>query len=181
MQVPDSRTALSRQTPRDEFLDAGEPPPSRAHALGSRLLVIVFLTYWVIFWTLNGLDKFLHSTDLGIFHWYGKNRENQFGAYFVNMNIPASWVEPTIFLAGVWELLVGILFLATLAGTFLQATDAITIRLSSFGFVMASSTLVFFSAFDIVSGDRRELLEHSLYLMFIFLTWMIVNAQHRRL
>ena len=181
LQMADSRGDRSRQTPEDEFLNVGEASPSRPHALDSRLLVIVSLTYWVIFWTLNGLDKFLHSTDFGVFHWYGNNREKQFDAYFLSMNIPASWAKPVLFFAGVWELLVGFLFLATLIGTFLRAIGAVTIRVSSFGFVMAGSTLVFFSAFDIVSGDRRELLEHGLYLMFIILTWMIVSAQQRRL
>ena len=58
------------------------------HALDSRLLVIVSLTYWVIFWMLNGLDKFLHSTDFGVFHWYGNNREKTIRRVFPQYEYP---------------------------------------------------------------------------------------------
>ena len=39
---------------------------------------------------------------------------------------------------------------------------------------MGAFTFIAFSVFDIISGDRAELLEHGIYLGLIILSWLVV-------
>ena len=32
----------------------------------------LLIFYWLIFWLMNGLDKFLNRTDMHLFVWHGK-------------------------------------------------------------------------------------------------------------
>jgi len=68
----------------------------------SRLLVL----YWLLFWLMNGLDKFLHRSDVGIFTWHGKDRSNQFGGYFTNSGLSAEWINTLLYCTGIWELVI---------------------------------------------------------------------------
>ena len=131
---------------------------------------VLALLYWAVFWTFNGLDKFLNGgTDLGLLHWHGKDRDSQFGGYFANVGIPEGWVTPVLWFAGAWELAVGGLFVATFVRPAAQ-------RVMTLGFTMAALSLTAFSAFDIVAGDRRELFEHGLYMAILLLSWQAVSS-----
>ena len=135
----------------------------------TRPLGYIALTYWFVFWLLNGLDKFMHGVSVTIlgqplFTWFGKNRLEQFGKYFDRMEIPHDGIGPLLGTCGVLELGVAALFGMTLLGT------------RNFehwlGAAFSSCALMFigFSAWDVVAGDRAELLEHGTYVGVVFMT-----------
>lgn len=145
----------------------------------------IVILYWFVFWTSNGLDKFVHGTDLIVFHWYGRNRSEQFGGYFEKADLPEEFVSGVLYSAGVWELLAGLLFLA--AGLYYiygggrgarqyhRNWNAILL-----GLFMSALTFVTFALFDVIVGDRAELLEHSIYFGLVLLSWIAIVYRRDR-
>jgi hypothetical protein len=70
--------------------------------------------HWAIYWIMNGLDKFLNRTDLGLFTWFGKDRTEQFSGYLDRTDMPISLLEPILYTTGILELLVAIPLLVVL-------------------------------------------------------------------
>lgn len=130
----------------------------------TRPLGYVALGYWFVFWLLNGLDKFLHGSNVGLLVWHGKDRTEQFGKYFDRIGWPADGIAPLLNLCGVAELAVATLFAGALLGT--KHFE------SWLGAAFTACALMFigFSAWDVVVGDRAELLEHGTYLGVVFIT-----------
>jgi len=124
--------------------------------------------YWGVFWVMNGLDKFLNRSDLGLFNWYGKDRTNQFTEYFKRMDVNVDAINPVLFFAGIWELLVAVpLFYAM--SLILRGQDSEkSERIMTWGYVLTALTMIAFSGFDVIAGDRAELREHGLYLALLF-------------
>jgi hypothetical protein len=124
----------------------------------TRPLGYIALAYWFLFWLLNGLDKFMHgATVTPLFTWFGKDRAEQFGKYFDRLDLPANGIAPL-------ELAVAALFAVALLSTRQFETWL--------GAAFAACALMFigFSAWDVVVGDRAELLEHGTYLGVVFIT-----------
>jgi hypothetical protein len=135
----------------------------------TRPLGYIALVYWFLFWLLNGLDKFMHGVTVSLggaplFTWFGKDRAEQFGKYFDRLNLPADGIAPLLGFCGVLELAVAALFAMTLIATRQFETWL--------GPAFAACALMFigFSIWDVVVGDRAELLEHGTYLGVVFIT-----------
>lgn len=128
-------------------------------------LAAMVIVYWGVFWIMNAADKLLNRTDLGPFTWHGKDRSDQFGSYFVDMGLPTSLIGPTLHFAFLWEIVAGMLFLAALARP----------RLLSAAFAVSAITFIGFSAFDVVCGDRAELLEHGTYMALLLVGWKVID------
>jgi len=135
----------------------------------TRPLGTIALVYWFLFWLLNGLDKFMHgfAVSLGgtpLFTWFGKDRAEQFGKYFDRLDLPANGIAPLLSFCGILELAVAALFAMALLGTRQFETWL--------GAAFAACALMFigFSTWDVVVGDRAELLEHGTYLGVVFIT-----------
>lgn len=135
----------------------------------TRPLGHIALVYWFVFWLMNGLDKFMHgaSVSLGgltVFTWFGKDRSEQFGKYFDRLDLPHEGIAPLLGSCGAIELGVAALFALAMIDTRRFETWL--------GAAFAASALLFigFSAFDVVAGDRAELLEHGTYLGVVFVT-----------
>ena len=144
------------------------PPRHRVALTGivrDNPLAAIVMVYWGVFWLMNAADKVLNRTDLGPFTWHGKDREAQFGSYFADMDLPASMVGPTLHFAFLWEIVAGTLFLAALARPGLLTA----------AFAVSAITFIGFSAFDVVSGDRAELLEHGTYMVLLLVGWKVVG------
>ena len=133
-------------------------------------LAATVIAYWALFWIMNAADKLLNRTDLGPFTWHGKDRHVQFSTYFADMGLPTGLVGPTLLFAFAWEIVVGILFLVALA------------RQSALPAAFTASAITFtgFSAFDVICGDRAELLEHGTYMALLLVGWMVVDRQFNR-
>jgi hypothetical protein len=143
--------------------------PSFTRPLG----YIVYL-YWTVFWLLNGLDKFMHGETVrlggsAVFMWFGKDRSAQFASYFDRLSLPQAAIAPLLNACGAIEVFVALLFAAAIV----TARDFE--RRSGVAFAACALMFVGFSVWDIVVGDRAELLEHGTYLGVVFISAAYVS------
>lgn len=132
-------------------------------------LGLIALVYWFAFWLMNGLDKFMHGANVAVggvplFTWFGKDRGEQFARYFDRLAWPHDGIAPLLGFCGAIELGVAALFACALAsGRHFSVWG---------GAAFSASALMFvgFSTWDVVVGDRAELLEHGTYLGVVFIT-----------
>ncbi|MBL1421283.1 MAG: hypothetical protein COC24_012305 [Alphaproteobacteria bacterium] len=127
--------------------------------------------FWLVFWLFNGLDKFLYQTDMGSFTWYGKDRGWQFLTYITNIELSTNLVEPILWFAGIWEVAISLFFAGFL---WLQIFNK-NRNLNIYNSALKISLLTFigFCGFDIVVGDRAELLEHSTYIGIAGVSYLV--------
>lgn len=142
-------------------------------AAAQRALTAVALGYWAVFWIMNGLDKFLNRTDIGWIYWYGKDRSEQFGEYFSRLELAPGAIDGLLAFTGVWEFVVAAPFIAALATLFFRPAFRFAQPFIYWGYFLTGLTLIGFSVFDVIAGDRAELREHGLYLalMFVCCLW----------
>lgn len=129
--------------------------------------------YWLIFWAFNGLDKFLDKSPIGMFMWYGKDREWQFSTYFTNMQLPLDWVMPLLHITGVVELLIAVIFMVFLIHRLFSKNPTKSLSIYNIGLEISAVIFIGFSAFDVMSGDRAELLEHGTYIGVIGVSYLV--------
>ncbi len=134
-----------------------------------RLATIISI-YWVLFWGLNGLDKFCYSVDFVLFKWYGKDRNTQFNEYFDRLNLPQDYVPSFLYLIGIWEIMLSLIFVAAIA-----VYNANKRKLEAIA-TLNAVTFLSFCGFDVVAGDRAELLEHSTYFILVAMTFFIYHT-----
>lgn len=142
-------------------------------------LTVYFALFWLIFWLFNGLDKFLYQTDIGLVTWYGKDRGWQFLTYITNMQLSIDFVGPILRFAGVWEVLVSLFFGAFIWFQLFNKDQSKNKNLKLYDLAMKISMLTFiaFCAFDIVVGDRAELLEHSTYIGIVGVSYLVSHVE----
>lgn len=153
--------------------DALTRPAHDPGSQGAVLLQAVAIGYWLAFWAMNGLDKFLNRTDLGAFTWYGKDRSAQFSEYFERLGWAPEAIPPLLAWTGAWELAIALPLAMGLGLVITGRWATRRIRLIDWGFVLSAVTLIGFSVFDVVAGDRAELREHGLYLALLMICWLI--------
>ena len=141
---------------------------------GSVILGQIICFYWFLYWLMNGADKFLHGRDLLLFRWSGKDRISQFGDYFNRVNIPEDWINPVLYTLGFWEIALSLCFLIASLSRCGTLGEQKRWGIAMLGLSMGAFTFIAFSVFDIISGDRAELLEHGIYLGLIILSWLVV-------
>lgn len=142
-------------------------------------LTVYFALFWLVFWLFNGLDKFLFQTDMGVMTWYGKDRGWQFLTYITNMQLPDYFVGPILRFAGIWEIAVAGLFAAFfwVQLTHKDQSKNKNIRLYDIALKVSMLTFIGFCAFDIVVGDRAELLEHSTYIGVVAVSYLVSHVE----
>ena len=135
--------------------------------------------FWLVFWLFNGLDKFLYQTDMGVLTWYGKDRGWQFLTYITNMKLSVDLVGPILWFAGIWEVVVSLFFAAFLWLQVSNQNQSKNRNLRIYDIALKISLLTFtgFCAFDIVVGDRAELLEHSTYIGVVGVSYLISHVE----
>ena len=134
----------------------------------------LFIFYWAMYWLMNGLDKFLNRRDLGLMTWHGKDRSDQFGGYFTVCDLPEEWIKPLLYLVGIWE---GIIFVVLAMVLWaLRFRSYFDEKLFKFGMYWGAATFVIFSFFDVIFGDRAELLEHGTFLVLVGVTYHLVQG-----
>lgn len=143
---------------------------------------LLLAIFWLIFWLFNGFDKFLFHTDIGWLTWYGKDRDWQFLTYFTNMHLPTEWVKIILYISGCWELLIGVVFGYFIALQWVKKTILGNVRqigVYQIGLKLALLTFIGFCGFDIVAGDRAELLEHSTYVGLVGICYLIFMFENQ--
>lgn len=134
------------------------------------------VAHWAVYWVMNGLDKFLNRTDLGLFTWYGKDRSEQFSTYLANTELPAGMLDGLLYVTGVLELLVAVpLFLTLIA---LVRGEGVSRRIFEFGFFLSAAIFSGFSFFDVIIGDRAELWEHGTFLIGLLLCYKLAKDEY---
>jgi len=149
--------------------------PGPAQALLKRPITLTICSYWMFFWLLNGLDKFLARTHLGLFQWWGNDRIEKFGMYFERLDFPEPMVWPTLVFAGVLELALAALFFHALRQLFRQLPGSV--RLADLGVALSILCFMGFAIFDVIVGDRAELLEHSTYVGVLLISYLAMAAE----
>jgi len=149
--------------------------PAPAQALLRRPITLTICAYWMFFWLLNGLDKFLARTHLGLFQWWGNDRIDKFGMYFERLAFPEPMVWPTLVFAGIVELALAGLFVYALRQLFRQIPGAV--RLADLAVALSILCFMGFAIFDVIVGDRAELLEHSTYVGVLLISYLAMAAE----
>jgi len=144
-------------------------------ALLRRPITLTICSYWMVFWLLNGLDKFLARTDLGLFQWWGNDRVEKFGMYFERLAFPEPMIWPTLVFAGVVELTLAAIFLNALKQLVRQLPGSV--RLADLGVALSILCFMGFAIFDVIVGDRAELLEHSTYVGVLLISYLAMAAE----
>jgi hypothetical protein len=116
--------------------------------------------YWMLFWLLNGLDKFFNYE-----HFFGVDRDKQFVAYFASLDLPASLAGVSLYTFGVIEISLGIVFLI------IVTHGAKISGLNRFAFKATMVVFIIYSVGDILFGDRGELREHGIYMILTILSF----------
>ncbi len=170
-----SRTRGSQEAPDAEYsIESGLF--AKLEAFGYAASAVLVALYWSVFWSLNGLDKFLYRTDLGLVTWYGKDRSGQFAGYFTNLRLPAELIDGLLRYVGIWELIVTLPFLAALAAVLRGEFSARYTAFLRSGLLLSAMTFIAFSGFDVIAGDRAELREHGLYLMLVLVSGVVISV-----
>ena len=140
-------------------------------------LGFLIIGYWALFWLLNGLDKFLCRTDLGPLTWFGNHREEKFTMYMDRLGFGDAIVNPTLVFAGIWELAIAALCAYAMV-VFARPGPVAPRMLWSIRAVGATIiTFIGFCIFDVVVGDRAELLEHSTYIGVAVVSYMLLALE----
>lgn len=139
------------------------------------LLTPAFSAFWLLFWLLNGLDKFFYRSTLGLFNWHGKDRTEQFTGYFTSLGFPQAPIGDILACTGVIEIIVALPFAITLPNLLSATPMKFERGLRQLQRALAIALTIFlgFISFDVIAGDRAELLEHSTYLAVIAATLLV--------
>ncbi len=140
-----------------------------------RPIVLAVAVYWCMFWLLNALDKIFARVDLGFITWYGNHRAEKFTMYFDRLGFWPEFVTATLMFAFVVELAVACLF----AWAIIELVRGVPGAVRKVDWAIASAIVVFFgfAVFDVVVGDRAELLEHSTYVGVLLISYLASAAE----
>lgn len=140
-----------------------------------RPITLVIVAYWFFFWILNALDKVLARHDIGFLRWWGNDRIEKFTMYFDRLMLDVSGVYPTLLFAGIVELAVAGVFLH--AGMRLASGGPGAARLADRAIALSIAVFLGFAVFDVIVGDRAELLEHSTYVGVLLISYLAIAAE----
>ncbi len=140
-----------------------------------RPITLVIVAYWFFFWILNALDKVLARHDIGFLRWWGNDRIEKFTMYFERLMLDVSGVYPTLLFAGIVEFAVAAVFV--LAGWRLACGRAGAARLADLAIALSIVIFLGFAIFDVIVGDRAELLEHSTYVGVLLISYLAIAAE----
>lgn len=140
-----------------------------------RPITMIVVSYWFCFWLLNAMDKVLARQDIGLLRWWGNDRIEKFTMYFDRLSFDPAYVYPTLLFAGVAELLVALPFLY--AGIRLVQDRPGAARLADLAIAASIAVFLGFAVFDVIVGDRAELLEHSTYVGVLLISFLAIAAE----
>ncbi len=141
---------------------------ARVDASVSMAAVLSF--HWCLFWLLNGFDKFFNSTDF-----FGANFEGMLeGELLGRLNLDASLAQPIAVVVGIIELVLGVLFLAALAGVLGRRAGSgralsgcITLSVLFFALLTAGSILF---------GARDQMLQQGVFIAALLGSRLVVGS-----
>ncbi len=141
-----------------------------------KLISFSLLTYWCLFWFLNALDKIFARQMFVGFRWWGNDRVEKFEMYFDRLLLDLSLVKPVLLSLGLVEIIVAVLFIQPIINSFLEKD---VFRYSSIPIVASIGIFLAFAIFDVVVGDRAELLEHSTYVGVLIISYIAIAIEEK--
>jgi len=170
-------------------MTTGTPPsprfPRLERALSSYFRIEhILYAFWLMFWTLNGLDKFFNAAvaESPVFEgvmrprgWFGVNRDAKFIEYFDRLGLPPEAAIANLYTFGFIEVLLGAVFGLILVRVFRAARrgDARPMLLTRFALKMNMLVFFCFCTGDILFGDRMELWEHGTFMILTLMTYQL--------
>lgn len=144
------------------------------HALRQPITAVV-IVFWFFFWLLNGLDKFFARQDVVFLHWWGNHRVEKFTMYFDRLALDPAFVQATLIFAGLVEFAAAGFFVW--AGLrLIQGKPGVAYR-TDLAITVSIAVFLGFTIFDVIVGDRAELLEHSTYIGVLLVSFLAVAAE----
>jgi len=111
-----------------------------------------------------------------MFHWWGNYRHPKFcNIYFTRMGWDCKWVAPTLHFAGIVEVSVGLIHIAVLMC--LVYSSKSFYKYSRYACICGMSIFLAFEIFDVIVGDRMELLEHWTYTVAYIVTMILLECE----
>jgi len=169
-------------------MSTATPPPhfprlERALSSYFRIEHILY-AFWLMFWLLNGLDKFFNAEEAespvfeGMMRprgWFGVNRDAKFIEYFDRLGLPPELALANLYFFGVVEVLLGVVFGIILVRMFRAARrgDARPMLLTRFALKVNMLIFFCFCTGDILFGDRMELWEHGTFMILTLMTYQL--------
>ena len=157
-------------------IDATSPPQGRtALDYGARTSAAersfarfhdVLAGFWLVFWLMNGLDKFFNQPTF-----FGVTRDGSFIEYFSRIDLPESVALFALYSIGVAEVALGISFIVALMSR--ERFKSLIVN----NLEVALGIFVLFALGDILFGDRKELWEHGCYIGLIVLSYGVAQAR----
>jgi hypothetical protein len=137
--------------------------------MGKQLIRCVIFIYWLLFWSLNILDKIIGGSH---FLWVGKDRFAQFERFFdsIGLGHPIIANVALIITAGL-EIFAFVFFSGALFHFIKKNVDSSRSWFFA-GIILTLIIFTFFSIGDQIFGDHIELLEHSIYWFISLLSWV---------
>ncbi len=126
----------------------------------------VLAGFWLVFWLMNGLDKFFNQPNF-----FGVTRDGMFIEYFSRIDLPESVALFALYSIGVAEVALGVSFIVALM--FRERFKTLIVN----NLEVALGIFVLFALGDILFGDRKELWEHGCYIGLIIMSYGVAQAR----
>ncbi|MCR9056068.1 MAG: hypothetical protein NXI02_01920 [Rhodobacteraceae bacterium] len=143
------------------------------HALRQPITAVV-IVFWFFFWLLNGLDKFF-APECRFRSLVGNHRVEKFTMYFDRLALDPALVEATLIFAGLVEFGAAGFFVWA-AIKLLRGEPGVAYR-TDLAITVSIAVFLGFTIFDVIVGDRAELLEHSTYIGVLLVSFLAVSAE----
>ena len=141
---------------------------SISHYFEGRLIRFAIVVFWLLFWFLNVIDKFINKPA---FLWAGKDRVTQLVEYFSSIGIEnINIVLASLVFISIAEITVT-LFLAFSLWNLLKKNGERAKLWFFWGTLTGLGIFTFFAVGDQVFGERSELLEHTIFWVALFISW----------
>ena len=95
--------------------------------------------------------------------------------YFERLDLTPSMVTPTLIFAGIVEFAACALFVMAIINLLKGIPGAV--RLADLAIAASIAVFFGFAVFDVIVGDRLELLEHSTYVGVLVISYLAVAAE----
>lgn len=141
------------------------------------ILHAIVAGYGAVFWLFNGADKFVQGRAVGGVRWGGRDRSDQLAGYVDQLDISFGLARPALVLVGIFEVVLGCLFVVALS-EFFRFGKEVSIGALRRGVVGSVLLFTLFSAVDVMVGDRRELLEHGTFIAVFLVAYTVVVVEH---
>ncbi|MXZ03148.1 MAG: hypothetical protein F4Y88_05600 [Chloroflexi bacterium] len=131
--------------------------------------------FWMLFWLANGLAKLIPGVHIGVKF---ADKGNPFGGALDKMGWGTGLGEFAYYFTGVFELIVGIIFLWTLIQFIMRSGTAARRPWILFGLFLSAIIFAVFTFQNVVTASRpTPLIWHVTYFAIVGVSWLVIVGQ----